>query len=181
MKRLTDKNILTRLYTGVYYRNHSDEQGNPIKVDVNSYLEKYYMENDTIGFYSGYELAYRYGFTKKKPKVIEITTNKAKTPQRRVKINGQKYIFYKPIVEINKQNIAALRFLDLILRFDLCCKIKGDELIATMKNFIDETHVDFFTFDEYINLYPIRIYRNLLNSKAMLFFKEEYKRKKIRL
>ena len=169
MKRLTDEGKLERLYNGVYFLPYTTILGTKGKISIDKYIDVKYLENNktTIGYYTGLKLANMFGFTSQNPAVIEICTNVATTSQRKKEIDGYQIIEYKPVTEINNDNVSALRFLDLISNIDQYSEIQGDEYKNKLKEFVKKTKVDFNEVKKYISLYPAKTYKNIYDGELM--------------
>ena len=66
-------------------------------------------------------------FTTQNPVTINICPNVVATAQRKKDIDGYQIIEYKPVAEINCNNISTLRFLDLMDDIDQYGEIIDDE------------------------------------------------------
>lgn len=138
LKRYTDNGVLTRLYNGVYYKRYKTVLGTEGKVSIDKYVDKSYLNNFKDGFYTGLTLANMYGFTSQNPAIIEVSSNKATTKQRKQCIEGYTIIVYKPVCEIDEENFSALQFLDLMKDIDKYSEIKGEEYKLKLKNLLIE-------------------------------------------
>ena len=116
MKRLTDEGKLGRLYNGVYYIPYKTILGTDGKVSIDQFIEKKYLS--VGGFMTGLSLVNKYGFTTQNPSVYEICSNEATTKQRKLEIDGNNLVIYKPLVPITKDNIKELEFLSLMSIID---------------------------------------------------------------
>lgn len=166
LKKLTDNGELVRLYNGVYYKKYKTILGTEGKISINKYIDKMYL-NCTNGFYTGLTLANKYGFTSQNPAVIEISTNKATTKQRKMIVDGFTIIVYKPVVKITKDNLSALQFLDLMTYIDKYSELKNNELNKKLKEFVEKTNVNFDYVKKYISLYPMCVYKNIYEGGLM--------------
>lgn len=166
MKRLTDNGILVRAFNGVYYKAYKTIFNTEGKMSIEQYIKKKYL-NDTssqIGFITGLSLANKYGFTTQVPSQIEITSNKATTQQRRIKIDGYTLIIYSPVVKITEENISSIQFLDLMLNIDKYSELDEIEQKNKLKNYVKITNVNFDCVKKIIGLYPSRVYKNIYNG-----------------
>ncbi len=169
LKRLADSKYLVRVCNGVYYKAYKTVFNTDGKMSIEMYINKKFIfkASTAIGFITGLALANKYGFTTQVPSQIEITSNNASTKQRKMEIDGQKLIIYSPAVEITKENISSLQFLDLMLNIDKYSELKGEELTNKLKEYIKATNVDFNCVKELIGLYPDRVYKNIYNGGLM--------------
>ena len=113
-KKLTDKGILCRFESGVYYFPKVNIFGEKMTLSADTVaIHKYIMrKGKRIGYYSGYTLANRMRLSTQVPFVEEITSNFAPAPVRELMIKNRKYIVRRPVVEITEENIMVLQFLD---------------------------------------------------------------------
>ena len=167
LKKLTDEGILIRVKNGVYYKAYKTILGTNGSMSIDKYLNKLYLNDETNGFFTGLMIANKYGFTSQNSAVIEISTNKATTKQRRLNIDGYKIIIYKPVTTINEQNKSALTFLDLMAVIDKYCELDKDEYRNQLRKFVTETNVDFEMVKKYISLYPTIVYKNIYEGGLM--------------
>ena len=153
MKALTDAGKLIRLYNGVYYKPYKTILGTEGKMSINKYIEKKYIykNKSRCGYIRGLGLYNKYGFTTQIPSVIEVASNMATTKQRKIDVDGYNIIVYKPLAEINEENISEIEFLDLISDIDIYSEIS------------------FSKVKELLNRYPDKTYRNLYNCGLMKY------------
>lgn len=163
MKKLTDEGKIERLYNGVYYISYKTILGTKGKMSFDKFLDKKYLNSNgnISGYITGIQLANLYGFTTQNPSIYEICSNEATTKQRKLEIDGRQLVVYKPVVNITKENIGSLQFLDLMTNIDKYSEIDGDEYKLKLQNFINNVKVDFEFVKQYISLYPDRVFRNI--------------------
>lgn len=112
-----DDGTLAKYDRGVYYVPRKTRFGQsqllPEQVVKTKWIDD---SDDVIGYVSGIGLANSVGLTEQVPAVLEITTNRETTRVREVPaFGGWKSIkLRRPRTTVNKQNVQALRFLDLI-------------------------------------------------------------------
>lgn len=169
MKKLTDEGKVERLYNGVYYLSYQTILGTKGKMSFDKFLSKKYLNNNgnISGYITGIQLANLYGFTTQNPSCYEICSNEATTKQRKLIIDGRQIIVYKPVVNVTKENIGSLQFLDLMSTIDKYCEIEGDEYKRKLMYFIKKINVDFNIVKKYISLYPDRVFRNIYQGGLM--------------
>lgn len=169
MKKLVDEGKLERFQNGVYYLPYTTILGTKGKISFLNYLEKRFLSNgnEAVGYYTGLQLANLYGFTTQNSAVYEICTNEATTKQRRLNVDGNKIIIYKPVVKISQDNIKELQFLDLMVNIDKYSELVGDKLKEKIKKYIVDNNLNFEIIKKYLPLYPDRIYRNLYYGGVM--------------
>lgn len=169
MKKLTDEGKIERLYNGVYYISYRTILGTKGKVSIDKYIQKKFLtvNGEVAGYITGIQLANMYGFTTQNPSCYEVCSNEASTKQRRLTVDGRQIIVYKPVVDISKDNIGALQFLDLMSDIDMYNEVRGDEFSAKIKTFIKNAEVDFQQVKKYLSLFPDRVYRNIYQGGLM--------------
>ena len=169
MKKLVDEGRLERLYNGVYYLSYITILGTKGKISMDRYIEKKYlsMNGKTSGYITGMQLANKYGFTTQNPSCYEICSNEATTKQRKLEIDGNTLIIYKPVAKITDKNKAELQFLDLMSVIDKYSEITGKELTSKIRKYAESTRLNFSTVKEYLPLYPDRVYRNIYEGGLM--------------
>ena len=165
MKRLTDEKKLERLYNGVYYIPYKTILGTEGKVSINQFIEKKYLS--VGGFLTGLSLVNKYGFTSQNPSVYEICTNEATTKQRKIDIDGNTIIVYKPLSFITKDNIKELEFLSLMSIIDKYKELDGNEYKNKLKEYVNKVDINFDIVKKYISLYPAVVYKNIYDGGLM--------------
>lgn len=169
MKKLTDEGKIERLYNGVYYLSYKTILGTKGKMSFDKFIDKKYLNSNgnVSGFITGMQLANLYGFTTQNPSYYEVCSNEATTKQRKLDIDGRQVVVYKPVVNITKENISSLQFLDLMSSIDKYSEIEGEEYTRKLRYFIQEIKVDFKIVKQYISLYPDRVFRNIYQGGLM--------------
>ena len=169
MKKLTDEGKIERLYNGVYYLSYKTILGTKGKMSFDKFIDKKYLNSNgnVSGFITGIQLANLYGFTTQNPSCYEVCSNEATTKQRKLDIDGRQVVVYKPVVNITKENIGSLQFLDLMSSIDKYSEIDGEEYTRKLRYFIQDIKVDFELVKQYISLYPDRVFRNIYQGGLM--------------
>ncbi|MBQ9448933.1 MAG: hypothetical protein IJU60_03570 [Acholeplasmatales bacterium] len=165
MKRLTDDGKLRRLYNGVYYVPYKTILGTDGKVSIDQFVEKKYLS--VGGFLTGLALVNKYGFTSQNPSVYEICSNEATTKQRKLDIDGNNLIIYKPLSLITKENIKELEFLSLMSIVDKYSELTGDEYKNKLKEYVNKVGINFVVVKKYISLFPNVVYKNIYEGGLM--------------
>ncbi len=169
MKRLVDIGRLERLYNGVYYLSYKTILGTKGKVSIDSYIEKKYLKMDdkTIGYVTGLQLANMYGFTTQNPSCYEVCSNEATTKQRKLEVDGYTIVVYKPVVSVMEKNKSVLQFLDLMTVIDKYSEVSGSELKWKLKKYVETVELDFDQVKEYLKYYPDKVYKNIYDGGLM--------------
>lgn len=165
MKRLTDEGKLERSYNGVYYIPYTTILGTKGKISIDNFIEKKYLK--TGGFFTGVSLVNKYGFTSQNPSVYEICTNAATTKQRKIEIDGNNLIVYKPLTVITKENIRELEFLDLMTVIDKYSELSGEEYKNKLREYVNNVDINFNIVKKYISLFPAVVYKNIYEGGLM--------------
>lgn len=165
MKRLTDEGKLGRLYNGVYYIPYKTILGTDGKVSIDQFIEKKYLS--VGGFMTGLSLVNKYGFTTQNPSIYEICSNEATTKQRKLDIDGNNLIIYKPLVPITKDNIKELEFLSLMSIIDKYSEISGEEYKRKLREYVNVVGINFIIVKECISLFPNVVYKNIYEGGLM--------------
>ena len=169
MKQLTDEGKLERVYNGVYYLSYPTILGTKGKMSIERYIDKKYLNTGgkASGYVTGLQLANRCGFTTQNSSCYEICSNEATTKQRKLNIDGNTIIIYKPVAEITQENRTALQFLDLMSGIDRYSELSGEEYKEKLKKYVETNKVDFDQVKKYLPLYQDRTYRNLYEGGLM--------------
>lgn len=169
MKRLTDEKKIIRLYNGVYYLPYKTILGTEGKVSIDKLIEKKYILNgkNINGFFTGLSLVNKYGFTTQNPSVYEICSNEATTKQRKLEIDGNNLIIYKPLVSITKNNIKELEFLYLMSVINKYSELSGEEYKRKLREYVNKAGVNFNVVKKYISLFPNVVYKNIYEGGLM--------------
>ncbi|MBR5040743.1 MAG: hypothetical protein IKX68_06470 [Clostridiales bacterium] len=169
MKRLVDDGKLERLYKGVYYLSYITILGTKGKVSMDKYIEKKYLSvnGEASGYITGLLLANKFGFTTQHPSCYELCSNEATTKQRKLEVDGNTIIVYKPVVTITDKNKTALQFLDLMSVIDKYSEITGGERNKKLHKYVETVKLDFKVVKEYLPMFPDRAYRNIYDGGLM--------------
>ena len=169
MKQLVDEGKLERLYNGVYYLPYQTILGTKGKMSIERYIDKKYLNaNDkTSGYITGLQLANQYGFTTQNPSCYEVCSNEATTRQRKLDIDGNKIIVYKPLTEITDDNKTELQFLDLMSVIDKYSELSKEELAKKLRKYVDTVKVNFDQVKQYLPLCQDKVFRNIYEGGLM--------------
>lgn len=114
-----ERGFLERYRRGVYYIPREGIFGKTVPSAEDVVERKYITDgNDVYGYYSGLTLENKVGVSTQVPAMLEVTTNKSSKWVREVKPFGgwRKIVIRKPRTEVDRDNVDALMFLDLITR-----------------------------------------------------------------
>ncbi len=166
-KVLCDSGQIYRYETGIYYmKGNSRLKGGAALSASEVARYKYISRKGRIeGYYSGYTFANLLGLTTQVPYTIEIVSNQASAKCREVSVKNQKIMLRRPRTEITKENVSILQLLDLLK--DLKQYIDEDIPAAaeTISTYIRELGIKRADVDEYIVLFPDRVYKYIYETR----------------
>ena len=160
---LTNKNLLIRYDTGIYFIPGNSIFKNSKTLNKNKIIEKkYILTNDEIvGYFSGLNFANRIGITTQVPNLYEVVSNKATCDYRELKIYSTKIILRKPRTLVTKENYLELQFLDMIKEIDNISILDKDENKKIVLNYMNTAKISFAKLQKLLEFYPDKIYKNL--------------------
>ena len=125
LSRLVKSGVLRRYAQGIYYFPEANIYFGESVPSFSEILEKKYIQNkeEIYGYYTGFVILNRLGLTTQVPVRREVTTNKETNNLRIVNISGMEAILRKPLVEVTKENVKYLQFMD-IFRYAYLSEIK---------------------------------------------------------
>lgn len=160
---LTNKNLLIRYDTGIYFIPGNSIFKNSKTLNKNKIIEKKYIStNDEIlGYLSGLNFANKIGITTQVPNLYEVVSNKATCDYRELKIASTKIILRKPRTTITKENYLELQFLDMIKEIDNLSILDNAENKKIVLNYMKFANISFEKLQKLLEFYPDKIYKNL--------------------
>ena len=163
LNKLVNSNIIVRYERGIYYIPEKTIFGNG-SLNPHKIIEKKYLSNDS-DYYSGLSFANKVGITTQMPNVIEIYTNNEKSRVREITVNNLKVILRKTRVNITKENICVLSFLELMNSFPR--DYFNSERKNIIINYIKENGINRKEITKYSPYFPDRVMRNLVESEII--------------
>ena len=163
LNKLVGDNRIVRYERGIYYIPEKTIFGNS-SLNPQKIIEKKYLSNGS-GYYSGLSFANKIGVTTQMPNVIEIYTNNEKSRVREITVNNIKIILRKSRVEITKDNVYVLSFLELMNSFSI--EYFNDERRELIIDYIKEKGIDRKQITKYSPYYPDKVMRNLVESEII--------------
>ncbi|MCF0117807.1 MAG: hypothetical protein HUJ61_07170, partial [Bacilli bacterium] len=137
------------------------------KLSVRKYVDKKFLGNDSKGFYTGFSLMNKYGFTSQNSNTIEVISNCATTKQRNILIGGRRIILYKPIIKITDENINELEFLEIMKFLDTLSELNVNDTRIMLKRYISDKKIKFDLVKELLPYFPDKVYKNIFNGGLM--------------
>ena len=160
---LTNKNLLIRYDTGIYFIPGNSIFKNSKTLNKNKIIEKKYIStnDEIVGYFSGLNFANRIGITTQVPNLYEVVSNKATCDYRELKIGSTKIILRKPRTLVTKENYLELQFLDMIKEIDNISILDKDENKKIVLNYMNTAKISFAKLQKLLEFYPDKIYKNL--------------------
>ncbi len=162
-KVLCDKGQIIRYDTGIYYMKGISRLRGGTTLSASEVARyKYISRNNQVnGYYSGYTFANQLGLTSQVPFMIEIVSNQASAKCREVSVKSQKIMLRKPRTHITSENCCILQLLDLLKDLELYVDDDISKAAKRISSYVKELGLCGSEIDEYIGLYPDRIYKYL--------------------
>ena len=137
-KRMVKSGDLVRFDTGVYYLPKASRLLKKTYLDPLKVLTRKYTENgtDTYGYFSGAYFSNQLGLTTQMPAVIEIVTDKEATKGRTITVGGQNVRLKRPIMQITKENVLLLQFLDTVSTTEKYAELSQEKMTALLKQYL---------------------------------------------
>ena len=166
LNRLCDDNKLKRFEKGVYYIPKETPFGlsvlNPSKVVEKKYIKS---NKETYGYYSGCYLLNLLGISNQVPNVIEVYSNNESSKLREVKVGSQNVRVRKARVDITRENVAVLTFMELMNVIDV--DSLDDEKKSIIINFLAVANISRSDITKYAPAYPDRVMRAMIESEMI--------------
>lgn len=163
LKQLVDAGELIRIENGIYCLPKTNKFGLTVYPDAQDVANAKYIENGKkrVGYFSGAYFANQLGISTQLPYELEIATNEAGNPVRRVMICGKSFVIRKSGIIINDENYKTLRLLDLLKNFENYNELENSEAAIKLASYISENQIEKSEVDKYLPYYPDRIYKNI--------------------
>ena len=163
IKTLCDMQKIVRYDSGIYYLPATSKLTGEVPFSASHVAKIKYIEKSgkIFGYYTGYTFANKLGLTAHVPHVQEITTNNAGGLCRTVSIRGIQFLLRKPRTEITHANSSILQLLDALKDFDSYVDKTNDNARRQLVLFIKQKKIKKARVNEYISLYPDKVYRTI--------------------
>ena len=173
LRKLVEKEEIKRFDKGIYYFSVKREWGDSM-VDTNKIIERRFISdgNEVYGYITGLSLWNKSGLSTQVPNLLEVATNKESTRVRDIYVGYRRVRARKSRTEITKDNVRTLQFLDLMNIMQPPASLDGAESFM-LKKFVErvkEAGVTKETISQYIELYPAKAYKNLIESGVIYDF-----------
>ena len=168
LSRLVEMKLLEKYSQGVYYLPKDTILGKSKLVFEDVINQKYISNGDDVyGFYSGLSFLNKIGISTQIPFTYEIVTNKETSRKRIVSFNKRNVILRKAYVEINKDNVLELQFLDFINSTSIQ-EIKNN--YELLKEYIGTNNLNKNIIIESLNYYPAMVSKKMIESRLLYEF-----------
>lgn len=166
-KVLCDRGEIQRYDIGIYYMKGICRLKGGIGISASEVAKyKYIARNDRVtGYYTGYTFANQLGLTSQVPFTIEIVSNQASAKCREVSVRNQKIMLRSPRTEVTNENYSVLQLLDLLKDLGQYVDEDKEQAAELIFNYIKKIGVTRSNIDQYIGLFPERIYRNIYEMR----------------
>ena len=136
LQLLCESGDLCKYEKGVYYVPTDTFFGKSI-LNPRKVIEKKYINDSRriIGYYSGITLQNQLKITTQMPNVLEIYTNNESSKVREVTVGSQRVVLRRARVEINRDNVPILAFLELMN--DITPNMLDDDKKERIAEYID--------------------------------------------
>lgn len=171
-KVLCDKGKICRYDTGIYYIKGNSRLKGGMTLSASKVAKyKYIARKEQVnGYYSGYTFANLLGLTTQVPHTIEIVSNGASAKCREVSVKNQRIMLRRPRTEINKNNVLILQLLDLLKDLEQYVDEDMEKVTEKIGSYIKEIGIKQSDVDEYISLFPDRVYKYIYEMRLFNVF-----------
>jgi predicted transcriptional regulator of viral defense system len=166
-KVLCDKGEIRRYDTGIYYLPGASRLKGGTEISASEVARyKYVARNEkVIGYYNGYTFANQLGLTMQVPFTIEIVSNQASAKCREVNVRNQKIMLRRPRIEVTKENYVILQLLDLVKDIEQYMDEDVEWAESLIFEYVKQMRIARAEVDQYIGLFPERIYKNIYEMR----------------
>lgn len=163
MSKLVEKGQLRRFDKGIYYIPDTSIFSTGALLSSDKVIERRYLsyKGQRYGYISGQNFANQFGLTTQVPMSCTVTSNKATTKERRIKLGQQEIILRQPRCTITKHNFLVLQILDLLVDVDRYSEIEQVEARQRFKDYFVRVSMSFSSMEQYLSYYPVKIFKNM--------------------
>jgi predicted transcriptional regulator of viral defense system len=166
-KVLCDSGKIKRYDNGIYYIPAVSRLKGGTSIAPGTVVQYRYIarKGKIDGYYSGFTFANQLGLSVQVPYALEIVTNNTSSKLREINLKGQRVVLRKPRATVTDRNCHVLQLLDLLKDIDLYADDKNEATTGCIIDYIREEKITQENVDEYISLYPDKIYRNFYEMR----------------
>lgn len=171
-KNLCDMGRIKRYDNGVYYIPKQSKLKGAVPFTAEKVaLYKYVLCKGVVqGYYSGFTFANQMGLTTQVPVTIEIVSNNTSARTREINLRGQRIVLRRPQTKITDSNYKVLQLLDLLKDIKKYSDNEIMDVSDRIMTYIKEQNISQNDIDEYISLFPERIYKNIYEMRLYHVF-----------
>lgn len=171
-KVLCDSGKIKKFDSGIYYIPAVSRLKGGASIAPGVVMQHRYIARNgkTNGYYSGFTFANQLGLTVQVPYTLEIVTNNTSYKSKEINLKGQHAVLRKPRATVTDENCYVLQFLDLLKDIDLYVDEKNEKIVERIIDYIRKENITQESIDEYISLYPTKIYRNFYEMRLFNAF-----------
>lgn len=163
LKQLVDAGKLIRIENGIYCLPKKSRLGLTVIPDAQEVANAKFIERNKtrVGYFSGAYFANQIGISTQLPFELEIVTNEAGNPVRRVQICGKSFVIRKSDFFIDNDNYKILRLLDLLKNFEGYNELEKSQAREKIASYISTNGIRKSEVDKYLSRYPDKTYRSI--------------------
>lgn len=163
LKKLMNTGEIKRFDTGIYFiplkMPFGDSMLSPQKVVERRFIS---YGDDVYGYVAGLTLMNGAGLTAQMPNILEIVTNNEATRGRNINIGRKRVKVRRSRTQISKENVAALRLLELINFIKLSTLDENDQFM--LRRFVRNSGATHQDVIDYSAVFPSTVAKKLLES-----------------
>lgn len=166
LNKLCEEDKVKRFEKGVYYIPKKTPLGDSV-LDPSKVVEKKYIKADDeiFGYYSGYYLLNVLGLTNQVPNVVDIYSNNESSKLREITVGSQNIRVRRARVDITKENVDVLTFLELMNIVDSSALDETQKRRIT--KFLTDAKISRGDITKYAPFYPDKAMRAMIESEMI--------------
>jgi len=166
LRKMVESGEIKRFESGVYYFPTKMFFGDSL-LDSRKVVKRRFLSDgaEVYGYIAGASLMNLAGLSTQVPNLIELVTNKESTRVRNINIGAQRVRARRGRTIITKDNVAALRLLDLM---NVVTPAIMDEIeIFMLAKYTKDSGVTRKEISRYASLFPAKAMKNMIESGAV--------------
>lgn len=164
LQQLCREGAIKRFEKAVYYIPTQTPLGDSL-LDPRKVIDRKYVRSkgEPVGYYAGVTLLNMTGLSTQMPNVIEICSNNEKAKVREVTVGKQKVRVRRPRAQVCADNIAVLRFLELMTIVPASF-LKEENKIRIVTKYIADNRITRGAIMKYSSVFPDKATKTLVES-----------------
>ena len=165
LKKLVDRGEIKRFDAGIYYFPKKMLFGDSF-LDPQKVVERRFLTdgNEVYGYIAGVSLLNKTGLSTQVPNLVELVTNMESTRVRDIEVGRQKVRARRSRTTINKENVNALQFLDLMNSIKPAAMSETERFM--LSKYIKDSGATKNAVSRYAGLFPAKAMKNMIESGA---------------